>query len=229
MTGLFHHVFASGALLLLFATSTTLVHPAGAYSSELTDSPVTGYTTDGTTGATPSPATTSDTTGAVTLPPGATEEEEDDDGDSAEVCNAEQVACASEETCWSCLSAGSSSAAFASCGGELVDAAAATSAEAEEICADNVAVGCCLDELSEFECLENDAFVVTALCFLEASGCPADGIECVDTGDEDEDEDEDSTDVASDGATSATSLGNASTSVVAFSCAFMVLWPLLWV
>lgn len=227
MTGLFHHVFASGALLLLFTASTTLVNPAGAYSSELTDSPVTGYTTDGTTGATPSPATTSDTTGAGTLPPGAIEE--DDDGDSADVCTAEEVACASEETCLSCLTAGSSSAAFASCG-ELVDATdAATSAEAEEICADNVELGCCLDEISEFECLENDAFVVAALCFLEAAGCPADEIECLDTEDEDEDEAGDSTDVASDGATAASSLGNASTYVAAFSCAFMVLWPLLWV
>ena len=200
MTG-FLHAISSGVLLLLAITSTMFVHRAGAYSSELTNSPVMGSTTDGTIDRTSAPTAS-----------GTTEPEDE--------CVLEQTACVADEVCVDCLTI----AAQGDACGDLVDAS--NSSNPTETCVDNMEIACCVDALSEFECLENKAFVVGVLCFLEAFGCPVDEVTCADDEDDD-DGDDDLAEAASDGAASAHSLGDASIGVTFLSCAFMVLWPLL--
>ena len=190
-------------VLLLAMTSTTLVHQAAAFSSETTDSPVTGFTTDDTAVATDAPAITGDTTDAATAPPAT-------DGDTGDACLDERAACTADATCINCFAAGSSSAAELEC--REINALITS----EEDCAANLDTICCLDAASEFECLDNEAYVGLAMCDLEDYGCLVDEITC--------DGDESTTEF--DGAVG--HRGPASIAI-AFSFTFMVLLSLLWV
>lgn len=170
----------SSAVPLLLAitttTTTTLVQLAGAFSSDLTNAPVTGYTTDGTDA----------------------------------MCFTEQTACAADATCTTCHSGGSNSAAVDEC---LMFNTVTTSSRGCDFRLDSA---CCMDDVSDFECLDNEAFVALEICFLEEHGCAVDEITC----------DGDKSTNATDGTTS--DLGATSTAL-ALSCAFMGLLTLLWV
>lgn len=187
-------------MILSAVTTTTLVQRAGAYSSELTDSPVTGYTTDDNTAPTDAPVTV-DTTDATPSPV-------TDDHQFIDECTPNDVACAADATCTSCVTAGSDSAAELECRQFSLLTSTA------EGCDANLDYACCLDDLSEFECLDNDAFMALFICSLGEYNCVVDEITC--------DGDESTTEF--DGA--AAKLGPASTAL-AFSTALTALLPFL--
>ena len=187
----FLRFLASGVLLLAVMT-TTFVKRAGAYSSELTPTPVTGYTTDGT-GITAVPFT-SDATGATEAPAAI--------GNDI-ICSDQRDVCNADTTCSSCLTASSSTTAREECYEFYY---ITTSSEG---CQFRLDVACCLNNLSEFECLDVEEFVSYHICVLNGYGCAVDEITC--------DGDESTSEFA--GATA--NLGGAFTGV-AFSCEFMV-------
>ena len=173
-------------VLLIAIAITTFVQLADAYTY--------GYGTGSTGG----------TGGTIDIPV------TDDDYSTSAACSAELSACGDDATCRSCLTADSSSAERLSCG-DIV-----TSTSSVEACDANIEIACYLDELSEFECLENDNFLAVVLCLLEQYGCATDDVTCS-NGD-------DNADTASNGA--AASLGDVPTAIV-LSCAFMLLILLL--
>lgn len=76
-------------------------------------------------------------------------------------------------------------------------------------------IACCKNDVSEFDCLANDAFVANVLCVMDAEyGCVVEELTC--------DGDESTSEFA--GATARN--GGAST-VIVFSCAFVVLMSFL--
>lgn len=203
MMGGFPRVVASGVLLLLAATTTTLVHLAVAYSSELTDAPEAGSTTGGPTVATEPPTTTTgDGAGAATEPPTAF------DGSFFSACGEESFACSSDAACSSCQEQDPDGSSAIPCGfNPLVTD--------EDDCDTNFDFACCLDDLSELECLENEAFAALWLCNVDRVGCSADEITC--------EGDESTTKTDS----SAADLRPAPIVISVFS-AFMGLLPILW-
>ena len=174
----FVRVLASGVPLFLATTitTTTLVQPAGAFSSELTNAPVTGFATD----------------------------------DTDATCSTELTACVADATCTICHTGGSNSAATDKC--QLFNPATTSSLGCDFM----LDSACCLDDVSDFECLDNEAFVAFQICFIEQYGCSVDEITC----------DGDESTNATDRATS--NLG-ATLTAVALSSAFIGLLPLLWV
>lgn len=194
MMGSFSHVFASGLILLLATTTITFVHPAAAYSSELTDAPV----TDGT--AETDVPVTSDAADVTESP--AT-------GDSfAAACFAKIMACTADETCESCLPQESTTTANQQCGFNTFII--------NGDCGTGLDFACCLDDLSESECLVNEAFDEYLVCGLEYLGCSVDEITC------------DGAESTTEYDAAAATLGPAST-VLALSSAFVILLPFLWV
>lgn len=121
---------------------------------------------------------------------------------SVAICTPEVAACFSDDTCQSCLSAGSDSAAYDEC-----------TAIADSSCDGSMDAACCLDDLSDFDCLENEAFMGFVACTLEDRGC--------------------STEFACDGAEAqgVTGAGAAvfgdGSMVIAVSCASIAMLPLL--
>lgn len=166
----FFRTFSLGIVLLLLATTTTLMPRASAISSDV----------NGT-----SEATTSD----------------------ADDCSTELTTCQADAVCQSCSTAASSSVVSDSC---YTFNPTTTTSQGCDLQLDAV---CCLVGLSEFDCLENDAFVALSTCHIESFGC-TEAIAC--DGDE------------YVGATGTASLGYGS-AFIAFSCAFVVMVQLLWV
>ena len=152
-----------------------------------------------------------------------------DDDDVAEACRTPVADCRADETCLTCLEEASSSSTpeILSCYEEtgVADVESSTAS-----CADYKGAVCCLDEVSELECLENDAFTEYWACFLELTGCSDVTVTCdgdtdidegVDNDDGDSENDDgndvvDSAESASNGAT-AVSMGHNWT-VLALSC-----------
>lgn len=190
----FGRTLASGVLLLAL-TTTTFMQWAGA---QLTPAPASVYTTDDDAGATPAPVA-SDTANATEAP------EESENIYTA--CLDETFACSADETCQSCQTAASSSAAVQECAfGDI--------ATDGDDCEETLDTACCLNELSEYDCLENELYVARWNCTLDSLGCVVEKITC------------DGADSTSDLDGALANFGCTST-VIAFSCAFMVLLPLL--
>lgn len=205
MTG-FSRVLASGMMLFLALTATTLVQRAGASTS------VTSSTTDST--STEAPATSTSSTDAPvtstssTDAPVTTDTGDDTDDETASVaCAAEINACIADTTCNSCYYTESDAA-------DDCKTVSLFSGGADS-CEFNLDEACCLDDLSELECLDSDVYVAFYMCFLDNYGCILDEITC---------DGEDST-TEFDGASS--NLGPVSTAL-AFSTAFTALLPFLW-
>lgn len=91
-------------------------------------------------------------------------------------CGAEIAACQGDETCTSCSSVPEGSRAeFGRCS----DAATADAPDSSSnYCLSNVADVCCLNDISEKECLENDQFVNYSMCKLDADGCLLNELAC---------------------------------------------------
>lgn len=157
----FLRVCSSGMLLLLLATTATLVQRAGAQTS-------------------------------ATVAPVA-------------ACTAEYAACIAEETCNDCITPSFTSTAFLECSDSGFF-------DNNADCDSNTQTACCLDDVSEFDCMENEAFSRHVSCYLDSVGCgtafSCDGAE------------------VSSGADATANLGYAST-LIALSCAFVPMLPLL--
>lgn len=109
-------------------------------------------------------------------------------------------------------------------------------------CAYHTANFCCIEDASEFESIENDAFMAYWWCFLDIVDCPVQEITCAGNTDadsavaadddaEDGEVDVDSTERSSNNAAFTASTANAgpasTAALVAFSSAFLFILPLL--
>lgn len=195
---------ASGMLLLLllaFTRSTLLVRRVGAYSSELTNAPVT--TSDAKDGTVP------------TEPPAVA------DDDDASACSAEVNACLADTTCQSCLSASSSSTATLAC--RSFDPLT-TSASGCDVNLDAI---CCLDKISDFNCRGNDEYLAYGMCVLEDSGCGVGEVTCDGDGEESTAETDGATGTFRLG-DDAKATPSSCLVAVFFLCVQVVSWPVLW-
>lgn len=149
---------------------------------------------------------------------------DDDDTTTATACLTEATACEDDATCLSChTEISTSSTDFRECGEAIglddVESSTAT-------CSDYIASMCCVEEASELECLENDAFAAFWACSLESVGCGEEIVACDGVGGVETEES------ASNGAPAATttataSTGHASTAFVLSSVSGMFLGLLL--
>lgn len=126
-------------------------------------------------------------------------------------CATEIIACQEDDTCFNgCFAADEDGTVETHA---CIDALGVVSngSFASASCDDVMTAGCCLDEVSDGECLENEAFVDYWLCFAGTMDCLADEITCDD-----------------DETTYSTGLGIISTApVVGVSSAFAMLLLLL--
>ena len=125
------------------------------------------------------------------------------------ICPDEFSACLADSTCSSCLLERSTTSSTKECLTYYTDT---TTSEGCQFRLDEM---CCINEISEFDCLASDAFVAGVLCRMDALfGCVVEELTC--DGDESTSE--------FDGVTAGN--GGASTGIT-LSCAFIVLLPFL--
>lgn len=236
-TGGFLRALASGTPLLTTSTTITIVpllQPASASTSSSTPTTskvvTTGTTTSGNAGIPTDfgDAITIDGTTTTSVSSAST------DDVLPAGCSTVKTDCEDDEACSSCLQLSSPSSTstgeLRACGeasgvGVGVGRSGSVSPEESSIptCSDYIIMLCCLDQFSEFACLENDPFVELWSCFLDISSCGEEEVSCdgdaagASNGD---------TGVAT---TAAASVGNGSTFFIGVSCAFMVVLSMLWV
>lgn len=105
-----------------------------------------------------------------------------DDDDAAEACPTQVTNCRVDGMCFACMEDASSSrsskilSCYKMAGVDDVESSTAT-------CADIMGAVCCLDEVSQFECLANDAYAEYWACYLELFGCSEVIITCDDDSD----------------------------------------------
>ena len=152
------------------------------------------------------------------------------DGTDADGCQTESSACSLDATCSSCnLIAFASSSEYEECIDVDVSATGGGGGSSAE-CDGFMAGPCCVDEVSDLECLESEIFLDFTLCTIASLGCSADEITCRDSSDANDDVEAGAASPIN-GAT-ASSLGRTSTAaavVVSVGCAFFMfsLPPLL--
>lgn len=88
--------------------------------------------------------------------------------DGADLCPTELLACEQDATCFDCLTVQDR------VGTELDECL--TSPESSDLCLDAIIDFCCVDELSKYDCIGNDALLEFGKCSLLASGCSADDV-----------------------------------------------------
>lgn len=91
-------------------------------------------------------------------------------------CIAEIASCQADETCDGCFHPRVvKSAEFEACGAAIVADDVESSAMS---CVDVMAEPCCIDGISEHDCLENGAFQNVIVCLLATRGCSEDAMMC---------------------------------------------------
>lgn len=155
--------------------------------------------------------------GATTASSATTSTTTSEESDVPRLCGNEYTACSANDTCTACLNAiDEYETEIDECGGTLDFTSLATSSWAA--CDEFDAFACCVDEVSDEECLGDDNFVQYWLCIEAANGCGVLEISC---------------EGLNSGATTATpaTFGIASTAAAAaavgLSCAFMSMLQLL--
>lgn len=137
--------------------------------------------------------------------------------DNTESCPTEEFACLDDETCSSCLAVTSTNGADID---QCLKLASSSSSSATTACSSGMGSPCCIDEVSEHECLYNELFVEYMLCVLENEGCLVDEISC--------DAALGSLSGSSDGSATAGVGGRSTAAVLVFCCTlFTVLLPLV--
>lgn len=98
----------------------------------------------------------------------------DQDSSATDLCPAELLACNEDDICFGCISVTvSSSTEFKAC-----DTPGASSPESSAICAEGRQAMCCIDELSEYDCMANPVYLQYVTCLLFESGCSTDDVSC---------------------------------------------------
>ncbi|CAM9836890.1 unnamed protein product [Laminaria digitata] len=99
----------------------------------------------------------------------------DVDDTATDLCPAELQACNEDPTCSGCISVTeTSSTEFKDC----ETAGSSSMSSSASICIEGRQAMCCIDELSEFDCMGNDVYVAYVACLLVESGCSAEDISC---------------------------------------------------
>lgn len=103
---------------------------------------------------------------------GAISTANEDSTENTESCPTEEFACLDDETCSSCLAVTVTGSA------EVNECVELASSSATTVCTSGMGAPCCMDEVSEHDCLYNEPFVEYMLCALENEGRLADEISC---------------------------------------------------
>lgn len=185
-----HHLIMKGGFVHVFASGVFMLL---ATTTTMVVNPAAAY----------SPELTDSSVTVETEPPATSED------NFFSSCGEEYFGCQEDAACSSCREQDPDDSSATPCGFNPI-------ITGEEDCATSLTFACCLDDLSDFECLDNEAFVELWMCVLDDIGCSADEITC------------DGAESTTEYDAAATTLGPASIAL-ALSAAFMVLLPLLWV